>query len=304
MSSRLIPFLLFFLTFFPHNALAQDKLNVVTTLSTFADLVRQIGGDFVEVYAISPGVFNPHFYEPKPSGVLKTRNADLFVHAGLDLELWRYLLLEAAGNPNIFPGGKNELDLSRGIALLEVPSEQPTRLQGDVHIYGNPHYWVNPRNGRIMALSIADKLKEFDPGHIDYYDKNLKKFLGKLDEKIIQWDTELRGIRGKEVIAYHNEWIYLAEFAGLKLKQYLEPKPGIPPTPKHMASIEEYIQKNNIPALIQPTYFPKSYADGLSKRVDIKIVILAQNVGEIKEVSDYFSLVDFNLRGLKEALGD
>lgn len=302
MLSRLIPFVLSFLIFFSQNAFAQDKLRVVTTLSTFADLVKQIGKDCVEVYAIAPGVFNPHFYEPKPSDVLNTQKADLFVHSGLDLELWRFPLVDAAGNPGIFPGGKRELVLSKGITLLEVPQRQPTRIQGDIHIYGNPHYWVDPRNGRIMALTIAAKLKELDPEHSDYYDKNLKEFLKKLDQKLIQWNTELRGINGKEVVAYHNEWIYLAEFAGLKLKQYLEPKPGIPPTPKHLAIISEYIKKNNIKAIIQPTYFPKNYADTLSKRMGIKTVILAHNVGETKEADNYFSFFDFNVQRLKEAL--
>lgn len=303
MFNKLIPLILSFFIF-PQSAFAQDKLKVAATLSTFADLAKQVGGDFVEAYSISPGMFNPHFYEPKPSDVLRTQKADLFIHAGLDLELWRYPLVEAAGNPDIFPGGKRELDLSKGISLLEASQKQPTRLQGDVHIYGNPHYWVEPRNGKVMAVSITAKLIELDPGHTDYYDKNLKEFLRKLDEKIIYWQAELRAIKDKEVVAYHNEWIYLTEFAGIKLKQYLEPKPGIPPTPKHLAFIEEYIKKNNIPAIIQPTYFPKSYADGLAKRADIKIIILAQNVREIKEISDYFLLIDFNLRRLKEALGE
>lgn len=304
MFAKIIPFILSFLILLSQNTFAESKLKVVTTLITFADLVKQIGQDYVEVHSIVPGIFNPHFYEPKPSGVLKTRNADLFVHAGLDLELWRYPLVEAAGNPDVLPQGIHELDLSEGIILLEIPEKQPTRLKGDIHIYGNPHYWVDPRNGRIMALSITAKLKELDPTGADYYDKNLKEFLKKLDEKLKQWNTELSGIKGKEVVAYHNEWIYLAEFADLKLKQYLEPKSGIPPTPKHLAFIEEYIKKNDIKAIIQPTYFPKNYADNLSKRMGIKTVILAHNVGEVKEADNYFSFFDFNVQRLKEALED
>ncbi|MDO8748683.1 MAG: metal ABC transporter substrate-binding protein [Candidatus Omnitrophota bacterium] len=283
------------------NAFARDKLKVVTTLSTFADLVRQIAGDYAEVRPISPGIFNPHFYEPKPSDILKTRKADLFVHAGLDLELWRFPLVDAAGNPDIFPGAKNELDLSKGISLLEAPQKQPTRLEGDIHIYGNPHYWVDPRNGKIMAENIAVKLKELAPEHSDYFDKNLNEFLNKLDEKITYWEAELKVVKGKEVVAYHNEWIYFTEFAGIKLIRYLEPKPGIPPTPKHLAFMEEYIKKNNIRGIIQPTYFPKDYSEALAGKVGVKVVILAQNVGEIPEANDYFSFFDFNVEKLKEA---
>lgn len=303
MLKRLISLGLLFLFGLSINSFAQDKLKVVTTLSTFASLAKEIGGDYVDVYSISPGKFNPHFYEPKPSDVLKTQRADLFIHAGLDLELWRFPLVDAAGNPDIFPGGKKELDMSKRISLLETPQKQPTRLQGDIHIYGNPHYWVDPRNGAVMAENIARKLEELDPQHRDNYVKNLSMFLKKLDKKIVSWKTELKAIKGKEVVAYHNEWVYFTEFVGIKLTQYLEPKPGISPTPKHLAFMEEYIKKNNIKAIIQPTYFPKNYSETLAKRSGVKVVILVHNVGEIKGTEDYFAFFDFNVRELKEAFG-
>lgn len=302
MFGRLILLCMAFVCCFSQSAFARDKIKVVATLTTFADLVKQIGKERVEAQALSAAKFNPHFYEPKPSDVLKTQKADLFVHAGLDLELWRYPLVEAAGNPDILPGGKKELALSEGISLLEAPQTALTRLQGDVHIHGNPHYWVDPRNAAIMAGNIAEKLKEIDPLNSSTYDKNLNEFLRKLDDRIIFWQNELSQVKGREIVAYHNEWIYLTEFAGIRLSRYLEPKPGIPPAPKHLASLEEYIKENKVSAIVQPTYFPKSYSQDLAGRANIKVIILAQNVGEVQQAEDYFSMMDYNVKSLKDVL--
>jgi len=159
----------------PHGVSAAP-LKVVTTLSTFADLVKNIGGEHVEVSYVASPKFNPHFIEPKPSDVLKVKRADLFVHAGLDLELWRWPLVEAAGNREVMPGGSRELDLSRGVILLEVPDRSLSRSEGDIHLYGNPHYWLDPNNAKTMAESISKKLSEIDPVHASEFEKNLENF--------------------------------------------------------------------------------------------------------------------------------
>lgn len=297
---KLFSLILLFLTCFSHDAFSRDKLKVAATLTTFADLAGIIGGEYVDVHSLASAKFNPHFYEPKPSDVLKTQRCDLFVHAGLDLELWRFPLVEAAGSPDILPGGRKELALSGGIGLLEIPQGTVTRLQGDIHLYGNPHYWVDPRNAAIMAGNIAEKLKEIDPLNSAVYDKNLSEFLRKLEEKIVFWQDELSRVKGREIVAYHNEWIYLTEFAGIRLSRYLESKPGIPPSPRHLALIEEYMEKNNIRVIIQPTYFPVTYSDTLAKKTGAKVVILAHNVGETPEAKDYFSMMDYNVKSLKE----
>ncbi|MBI1992501.1 MAG: zinc ABC transporter substrate-binding protein, partial [Candidatus Omnitrophica bacterium] len=163
---------------------AAERLKVVATLSTFADLAETIGGEHVEVSSIASPKFNPHFIEPKPSDVLKVKRADLFVHAGLDLELWRWPLVDAAGNREVMPGAAHELDLSRGIELLEVPSRPLSRLEGDIHLYGNPHYWLQPENAKTMARAIAEKLSALDPAHAGDYRKSLDAFLARLQEKI------------------------------------------------------------------------------------------------------------------------
>lgn len=298
-----LTFLIFGVIFPAPAHAAEAPLKVAATLSSFADLVQQVGGDRVEVSTIAPPRFNPHFIEPRPSDMLKVKKADLFVHAGLDLEVWRDPLLEAAGNPELLLGRGGNLDLSTGIPLLEVPDKPLSRLMGDIHLFGNPHYWTDPENGRIMARAIAEKLSEIDPAHAEEYRDRLANFLGRLDGKIAEWKQLCSGLKRKEVIAYHNQWPYLAQFTGVQVEQFLEPKPGVPPTPKHIRFLEGYMKKRGIGVIIQPTFFPKGSSEALARRVGGKVVILCESVQELPEVSDYISFVDYNVRQLVQAIG-
>ena len=281
---------------------AAQPLRVVATLSVFADLVKQVGGDDVQVSFVASPRFNPHFIEPKPSDVLKVKRADLLVDAGLDLEAWRGPLLDAAGNPNLFPGSQGELDLSVGIPLLEVPDRPLSRLMGDIHIYGNPHYWLSPENAKIMARAIAAKLAEMDPAHAAAYQKRLADFLRRLDQQIAQWQQTAASIRGKEAVAYHNEWPYLAEFLGIKINQFLEPKPGIPPGPQQLGMLEAYMKTHGVRVIVQPTYVPRGAAEALARRTGATVVILCQNLGELPQAKDYFAFIDYNVQQLVHAM--
>jgi len=285
----------------PHNVSAAP-LKVVTTLSTFADLVKTIGGEDVVVSYVASPKFNPHFIEPKPSDVLKIKRADLFVHAGLDLELWRGPLLDAAGNREVMPGGSRELDLSRGISLLEVPDHPVSRAEGDIHIYGNPHYWLNPENAKVMAQAIAAKLSELDPQHTATYDERMRAWTRQLDQKVTEWENRMAPLRGRELVGYHNSWPYLMGFAGLTMRQYLEPKPGIPPTPKQVEFIEGYIRQNKISAIVQESFFPKDASEAVSRRTGAKVILLCQSVWEVPEATDYIAMVEYNVAQLIKGL--
>ena len=280
----------------------EGPLKVVATQTLYADIVRQIGKDKVEVKSVASPKFNVHFIQPKPSDVRNVAHADLVVYTGLDLEEWWGPLLEAAGKPDFFPGREKSVDLSRGIRILKVPDHPLSRAEGDIHLFGNPHYIMNPENTKIMAGTILEKLREADPANSAYYEENEKAFVSRLDQKISGWKSLCAHCAGQEIISYHEDIEYLVDFLGLKVEQFLEPKPGIPPTPKHLEFLENYIKSKNIKAILMPTYFPKDAAESLSKRVGTKVVTVCQNVGELPGTEDVFGFFDYNFKQISEAL--
>lgn len=281
---------------------ADSRLKVAATLPVFADLAEVIGGSRVKVSSIAPAQFNPHFIEPKPSDVVLVKRADLFIHAGLDLELWRWPLLDAAGNHDVMSGGSRELDLSRGIQLLEVPDRPMSRAEGDIHLYGNPHYWLNPENGKIMAQAITAKLSALDPAHTKEYEARLEAWSAKLDAKLTEWRSRLAPYQGQELVGDHKSWPYFMQFTGLRMEQFLEPKPGIPPTPKQVAFLENYIPAHRVRVIVQSTFFPGKAAETLAGRTGAKVALLCQNVHEVPEAGDYIAMVDTNVNRLIETL--
>jgi len=276
-------------------------IKVCTTLSSYADIAKTIGGDRVEASSVASPRFNPHFIEARPSDVLKIKRADLFIHSGLDLEAWRGPLLDAVAKSEFREGGAKQIDLSEGIALLEVPSGQVSRAEGDIHMFGNPHYWPDPRNGIIIAKHIAAKLIEIDPAGAAEYTKNLNSFMDALNAKIQSWSEALKPYAGKEVIGYHNEWPYLMAFAKLSMTQFVEPKPGIPPGPQHLAELETFIKAKSVKVLIQASYFPKEAGDYLHDKTGITVLSLCQNVGELPECGNYIAMIDYDLNQIVKA---
>lgn len=280
----------------------EKKLNVVATQTIFADLVKQIGGDRVEVSAVASPRYNIHFIQPKPSDVRRVGRADLYVNSGLDLEAWSDPLLEAAGKPELFRGGARNVDVSRGIRLLGVPDHPVTRAEGDIHAFGNPHFHMNPENARIIARNILVRLQEVDPVNSDYYSERAREFEARLDAKIDEWKILTADLDGKEIISYHEDILYFADFLGLKVKEYLEPKPGIPPSPKHLQFLKEYAAANHVHAIVMPTYYPKGAAEVLANRINGHVVTIAQGVGEVPGTDDFFGFFDYNFKQIHEGV--
>ncbi len=288
----------FFLT--AHAFAAEKTLNIVATQTIFADLIKQVGKDKVIVTAIASPKYNIHFIQPKPSDVRKVAKADLYFNAGMDLEAWSDPLLEAAGQPQLFRNGSKNVDLSSGIRLLDVPQTPVSRSQGDIHLFGNPHFQMNPANAIPMVQIILAKLKEEDPENASYYENNAKAFLEKLNQKIAEWKNLCSSLKGKEIISYHADIAYFADFLGLKAEQFLEPKPGIPPTPKHLEFLEKYAKEHHIHAIVMPTYFQRDAANELAHRINAKVVTIAQGVGEVPDTDDFFSFFDYNFKQISE----
>jgi zinc/manganese transport system substrate-binding protein len=278
-----------------------EPLKVITSTTTFASLVQEVGGEKVSVEAIALPKFNIHFIQPKPSDVRRVRKAELFVFAGLDLELWVDSLLEAAGKPRLFRGGERNLDLSSGIELHHVPSST-SRSEGDVHIYGNPHFHMSPENGKIMANSIFQKLSSVDPANADYYKARYEDFIKRLDLKLAEWKELAAALSGKEIISYHDDIEYLSAFLGLKAQQFFEAKPGIPASPRHLQFLENYVISNKIRGIAMPSYYPQSDVRALAERTGAKVLLIAQNVGELEKNQDLLGFYESNIKKISEAL--
>lgn len=280
---------------------AQKKLNVVTTLTDLKSIALAVGGDRVDVTTIATGYQNPHFVDPKPSFIMKMTRADVFVTIGLDLELgWVPPLLNSARNPDILKGSAGYVDASENIPLLQIPVSI-SREQGDIHIYGNPHYWLDPQNGKIIARNILDGLVRRQPESRDYFNANYNAFVDELDRKMAEWAAAMAPYRGRRLIAYHNQWPYLEMALGFVVLDFLEPKPGIPPTPSQLAKIIGLMKRESVQTLIISPYFRVDSAELVARNVDGSVVILASSVEAFPEIKTYFDLFDYNVARLKEA---
>lgn len=283
-------------------SVASAQINVVTTLPDLASITRHIGGDKVEVFAIAKGYQNPHFVDPKPSYIVKLSRADMFVTVGLDLEIgWAPQLVQSSRNNKIQRGSSGYVDASEGISLLQVPATT-SREEGDIHIYGNPHYWLDPLRGKQIAETIYSHLVEISPENEAEFAQNLETFKQRIDQKMEEWQQKMAPYQGTEIIAYHNEWVYFEERFGLQIVDFLEPKPGIPPTPSQLVSVINKVKENNIPVLINSPYFSSKSPEVIARNTGVEIVKLATMTGGYEEIGDYFELFDYNINRLVEAL--
>lgn len=283
------------------SARAEGRLKVVATTSTFADLVRQVGGDRVDSQYVASPKFNVHFYPPKPSDVRKVARADLYVCSGIDLEPWSDPLLEAAGKPELFRGGSRYVDLSAGVELADAPAHL-SRAEGDLHVFGNPHFSLGPQFAARMGGTIAEKLKEADPVHAAEYDANLAKFRSDLERKTAEWKTTCAHCAGKEMVSYHDDIKYLADFLGMKVERFVEAKPGIAPTPRHLEEIERAMKERVVKVIAMTSYYPRGVAEAVAGRTGARIAVIAQNSGEIEATNGFFELFDHNVGAIAEAL--
>ena len=283
---------------------AGGKIKVVTSLPDLADITKHIGGDKVQVFAIAKGYQDPHFVDAKPSYIIKLQKADLFVQVGLDLEIgWVPSLLEGARNKKILWGGSGYVGASQEISLLQVPTMDPAKLraEGDIHIYGNPHYWLDPLNGKIIAENIFKGLTKISPQDESYFRQELETFKQKIDSATQRWLEMMRPYQDIEIYAYHNSWPYFEQRFGFKIAGFIEPKPGIAPTPKYLVKVINHMKSKDIKIIIVEPYFPTRSAELVANNTGARVVELAPSVGGYPEVDDYFKLFDYNINKLIEA---
>ncbi|MBC7788952.1 MAG: zinc ABC transporter substrate-binding protein [Anaerolineae bacterium] len=284
-------------------ALAQPKLRIVTSTTDLDNIAQAVGGDRVSAIHISEGYQDPHFVEAKPSFILKLRNADVFAFVGLDLEIgWMSLLIDGARNPKIRQGGSGYLDVSRVVRVIDVARGNVDRSQGDVHPQGNPHYWLDPENGRRIARLFRDKFSELDPAGASTYAANARAFEARLNAAENQWKPQLAKLKGKPVVAWHTSWRYLAQYTGINIVGFMEPKPGVPPSPSHLAGLIQTMRRTGVKVIVMEPFYDRKTADFVAARTSAKVLILPPSVGAIKGVTDYISLMQYDIRQLADAL--
>jgi ABC-type Zn uptake system ZnuABC Zn-binding protein ZnuA len=312
------------------------RLKVVTTLSVLKDLAEEVGGDRVEVQALSDPSEDPHYVQPRPTLMTRAREADVFVELGLQLELWAGKVIEGSGNTRIQSSQPGRVVASAGISTLELP-QQLSREWGDVHPYGNPHVWLDPLNVKDMAANIAQGLARVDAAHAADYQERLKKFQdridvalfgdalvkevggrmltrkardGKLDDyleskhltgKLGGWLLKARPLKQRPVVTYHKSWIYFAERFGLEIPIEIEEKPGIPPSARHRDAVVELIRKRGVKTILEEVFYDRGAADYMAKETGAHVVVVPIDVGEKVGAKGYFQLIDLFLDKLLES---
>lgn len=281
---------------------AASKLNVVTSTQDLASLTQEVGGDRVEVNFIGRGYQDPHFVEPKPSFLLLLRHADLLISVGLQLEIgWLPPLITQSGNGKIQVGAPGYLEAAQFAEILEIPTTQVTRAMGDVHPLGNPHYWLDPENGRRIARGIAGKLGELRPGDAAYFQERLQAFEQRLSEAEKQWDERMKPYHGRKVVTYHRSWPNFLKRFQLVSAGEIEPRPGIPPSPGHTLELINMMKRENIKIVLVEPYFDRKTPDSIARETGGQVVVLLPSVGGEKQVTDYFKLFDYDLDLLARA---
>lgn len=282
---------------------AQGVVRVVTSTADFASIAQSVGGKRVEAVSLAKGYQDPHFVEPKPSFILRLSRADLLIVAGLDLETG-YLppLLDQSRNGRIRPGSPGYLDASVGCEILERPTGVVTRAMGDVHPFGNPHYWLDPRNGRVIARAIAAKLSALDPPGAAEYRANLTAFESRLAEGEKRWDALLAPFAGTELVTYHNSWPNFLKRFKLIAAGYVEPKPGVPPSPAHTIQLINLMRARRIPLILMEPYFDERGPQSIARKAGAKVLTFIPSVLGVPQAKDYVALFDYDVKLLADAL--
>jgi zinc/manganese transport system substrate-binding protein len=282
---------------------AARKLRVVATTNDLKWAVEQIGGKNVEVVALMHPLQNPHTVQPRPSFIVQLNRADLLVRIGLDYEeTWLPPLVEESRNPKIRRGGVGDVDASIGIPLLEIPQGRVTREQGEVHIFGNPHYWLDPENMKIIARNIANGLRRIDPANADEYERNLKRLERLMDDLLDETLKLAAPLRGEKFVAYHTTWSYLANRYGFRIIGYLEPKPGIPPSASHLADLIVRMRQEKVKVIIKEPFYENRIPNMVAQRTGAKVVEICPTVGGEPDTETYPKLLRHILTKLVNAV--
>jgi len=272
---------------------AEEPLRVVTSIETFADLARRVGGERVTVESLSHGYQDPHFVEAKPNLMVVLNRADLLVRVGLDLEIgWLPLLVQGARNDRIQLGQGGDLDVSTLIDVQDVPQVKVSRAMGDIHPAGNPHYWIPPVNAVRIAKGLTERFKHLRPGEATYFDAQFQKFLAEVKARAPAWEAAAKPLAGRKVVTYHKSWVYVSRWLKLDEVGYVENKPGVPPSQDHLAELIVLMRTQGVKAILVESFYNRSVAETVAEKAEAKVLAMPSDVGARPEVKTYFDLVD------------
>jgi zinc/manganese transport system substrate-binding protein len=287
----------------PRLAAADSKLNIVTTVEDLASIAREVAGDRANIEALARGYQDPHFVEPKPSFILKLQRADLLILVGRELEIgWLPPLIQQSRNAKIQVGAEGYLDASLQAEILEIPTGQITRAMGDVHPLGNPHYWTDPENGKRIAQEILGKLVQSRPNDRAFFEQREADFERRVNEAEKRWLAEMAPYKGLKLVAYHRSFPNFAKRFDLDVVGYVEPRPGIPPTPSHTLDLMQEMKRLNVKIILVEPYFDLKTPNAIGRETGAKVLVFLPSVGGVKEVTDYFKLFDYDINLLVSAI--
>src|SRR6184192_375025 len=283
---------------------AAKKLRVVATIPDLKSLTEAVGGDLVEVDALTRGTQNFHEAEVRPSMMLKLRRADALVENGAELDMWADVAVLGANNPNIVRGAAGRIEISRVIPLLEVPSTRVDRSMGDVHPLGNPHFSLDPGLAPIITQNIVDGLSRLAPDNRPAFEKNRQAFLQKLDGEMERWTKQMESVRGGKVVVYHPDFIYFLTRFGLVQVGMLEDRPGIPPSPQHLVQIIRQMKAEQVKVILVEPWNDLKLAERVAAEAGggAKALVMANSVGAVKGADNYIAAIDYNVKTLAQVL--
>ena len=284
-------------------ASAQGKLTVIATTEDLASIAREVAGDRASIDSIARGYQDPHFVEAKPSFILKLQKADLLVLVGRELEIgWLPPLIQQSRNAKVQPGADGYLDASMQAKILEIPQGQITRAMGDVHPLGNPHYWLDPENGKIIARAIAGKLGQLRPNDKAYFEQRLTDFTNRLNDAEKRWTATMAPYKDLKLVTYHRSFPNFTDRFGLDVMGYVEPRPGIPPSPSHTLELMQEMKRQKVKIILVEPYFDLKTPNAIARETGGRVVVMAPSVGGVKDATDYFKLFDYDINTLIAAI--
>ena len=279
------------------------KLNVVTTTPDLAALAREIGGDAVDVKTLAKPSEDPHFVDAKPSHIVTLNRADVLIEGGAELEVgWLPPLLESARNDRLAAGSPGLIIASQGIRMLEIPATLD-RSRGDVHSLGNPHFLIDPLSAKVVAAHIAQQLSQVAPESAPLFRANLARFNAGVDAKFVEWQKLMAPFKGTKIVTYHNDFLYFADRFKLDVVETLEPKPGIAPSPAHLAQVIAKMNADNARVILVQPYQNRKTAETVARQVNGIVLDVSQQPGAIKGTDTYVTLMDTLVRTIASALG-